>query len=78
MKQKNYKEIANIIRYSITKDWLGISNSDLIVETEEKLKKDISNKLADYFEDNSTSCKVTGGIKLDFNRQKFLKDCGVK
>ena len=72
MNQKDYKEIAKIIkkiRY-IPNAW------------EVPLTKDIAKELADYFEKESNVMSGKGEIisttTEQFNRKRFLKDCGVE
>ncbi|KKL52589.1 hypothetical protein LCGC14_2283970 [marine sediment metagenome] len=65
MNQKDYKVISEIIDkcYAPTTE-------------AEQLKKNVAHKLANYFDRES----MNGTVKeaLAFNRQQFLKDCGVK
>lgn len=86
MNQKDFKEIAGIIKETYAD---GINNV-----YEHLLMKELSNKLADYFEsnqcmDNTCDCHIYGK-NIDccivcsphkdnkFNKQQFLKQCGVK
>ena len=86
MNQKDYKEIAGIIRETNT------DNSNCVICP--LTKQEIANKLADYFERevktrweevNKRALKrgvfLSGIVWLkdnDFNRQQFLKDAGVE
>ena len=77
MNQKDYKEIAGIIKKEVKDDDLST----------ELLRVNIVKGLADYFEREAwkeagiKASKTTGMIDADFmnfNKQQFLKDCGVE
>ena len=65
MNQKDYKVIAEILRSSYIGSKLPLP-----------MKKDLVNRLADYFERESETGTVSKA--LEFNREQFLKDCGVE
>lgn len=77
MNQKDYKEIARIIKES----YGSFYNEYYITQ--------FANKLADYFEredkelanikdDVLADNDMETGKQRDFNRQQFLKECGVE
>ncbi len=72
MEQKNHKEIARIIE-KFEFDFEGTDQSN---------RDKLCNKLADYFEKPKTGkrIKVVLGknTNSEFNREQFLKDCGVQ
>lgn len=87
MDQKDYKEIAEIIKVNITKGWVNLSDREesIMAETEWKLRKVYALKLADYFEKEDKTYQEkclkihnSKDIINKFNRQQFLKDCGVE
>ena len=63
MEQKDYKAIAEIIKDKLV-------GNDL-----PDTAKEIAEALADYFEKTSL---YENGIKIIFDREQFIKDCGVK
>ena len=73
MNQKDYKEIARIMKTDLS----------LMCDYDRDNHIYRINKLADYFEreDEKIAIKQTGGMypkrAYQFNRQQFLKDCGV-
>ena len=75
MKQKDYKEIADIIN-NIPTALTDDTNSDTIQ------RNTLIIKLANYFEKDSDE-EINKFSQLDcncptpFNRKQFLKDCGV-
>ena len=66
MNQKDYKEIAGIINY----DFKMIQEAKEYYRVEHMIKR-----LADYFEKEDYD---KTRIRIGFNRQQFLKDCGMK
>ena len=84
MNQKDYKEIARIINNLLL---LNKSVTMMVNEEEHALgedwvsKKDLVNKLADYFEVENSNSGWTGeevNKKHLFIRRIFLLNCGVK
>jgi len=78
MEQRNYKEIAEIIK-SVDSGELGE-----FAQGESYAKKMIALKLADYFEkeDLELCAKISyeenkSNVLPSFDRKQFLKDCGV-
>ena len=83
MNQKDYKEIAGIIKDDI------VDIATVGSESRKVVRIDIINKLANYFEREAKKTLDTKNEKLwlknkkpiketDFNKATFLKDCGVK
>lgn len=80
MNQENFKEIAKIIKPKF--EMLSYESPRI-----SQIGKDIINGLADYFEKenlqylkrnyNDEGVKIHLKNKLFFNRQQFLKDCGL-
>ncbi|GAG48704.1 unnamed protein product [marine sediment metagenome] len=66
MIEKDYKEIAEIINEGIHTQGIPPTEREIV----------IMNKLADYFERDNKDLML-GELK-PFNRQQFLKECGVK
>ena len=74
MNQKDYKEIAlsiNNSREEFLQQDLSQGEQDLVYS----VCKKISNKLADYFEEEDDKNQPTKDV---WNREQFLKDCGVE
>jgi len=73
MQQKDYKEIAGIMADSLIP-------FDKENEHNKVIHPLICSRLADYFEREQPCRKIgcTVSYGEHFNRQQFLKDCGVK
>ncbi len=70
MNQKNYKEIARIIK---EQECYPDCNED---QAAESMREKIAKELADYFEEEDKK-KFGFGVYEKFTRSQFLKDCGV-
>ena len=92
MNRKDYKEIAGIVKntthrsdelYRTLSDDLIIELADYFEKTvsKEGIKKDV-NVITKYYESMSKKQLVNYIVMLfnlnDFNRQQFIKDCGIK
>jgi hypothetical protein len=81
MNKKDYDEIAKIIKNNTFNQGIGHLDEGSYA-LEKHIRSEIFIKeLADYFEkeDNqNVNVKYDGMVKKQFNREQFLKDCGVK
>ncbi len=71
MNQKDYKAIGEIIKCDLPDK----------EDVDKEIKAFFVDKLADYFEKEDNLRALPNGIQssdLKFNREQFLKDCGVK